>query len=402
MVANVYERPVADIEARFEPSHDERARQGFVGMLRKRAIIDLRQAMKADYEDNIRPKLEREGRAPKGPHDWRLIEEAMEKEASYRFYSTLRYHAQEMCFLSVQPTIERHLPEMIEIARDAAQRNPAGGSLRLNPQLEIPRYVSALDVHLAPGCFHAEHTADDVAQGAVVAFGGRVFQSYHPYRKRPGIVGEAVSYWLKMKYPELKPRRVLDMGTTSGKNLLPYLTTFPGIEAHGIDVGAPVLRFGHAVAEHEGLPVHFSQQNAESTDFPDGHFDLIVSSFFFHEVPLKSTRRILKECMRLLAPGGVMAHMELPNEAAVDAYENFFWNWDTANNNEPYYTTFRAQDFGELCVEAGFDRETCFAHLVPDVASFGEERYARFLQGEIPAPPHGSGGWFVFGARKGQ
>ena len=30
-----------------------------------------------------------------------------EKEASFRFYSTLRYNAQEMCFLSVQPTVER-------------------------------------------------------------------------------------------------------------------------------------------------------------------------------------------------------------------------------------------------------------------------------------------------------
>jgi ubiquinone/menaquinone biosynthesis C-methylase UbiE len=319
---------------------------------------------------------------------------------SYRFYSTLRYNVQEMCYLSVQPAVERALPGMIGLARELAERNPAGGSLRLNPWLQIPRYVTALDTHLAPGWSHAEHTADDVAQGAVVSFGGKVFTGQHPYRKRQGVVAESIAYWIKATRPEFAPRRLLDMGTTSGKNLLPYKTAFPDAEAHGIDVGAPVLRYGHALAEHEGLPVHFSQQNAEATDFPDGHFDLIVSSFFLHEIPLKATRNVLRECYRLLAPGGLMVHMELPDEVSVSAYENFFWNWDTANNNEPFYTQFREQDPYVLCTDAGFRRERCFKGLIPDVATFGAERYQRFLHGEIPAPPHGSGGWFVFGASR--
>lgn len=388
----------ADIEQLFRPTHDERARQSFVSMLRKHAIIDMRRQMKQDYEGRVEPALAAKGRTPQ---DWREIEQAMQPEASYRFYSAIRYNAQEMCYLSVQPAIERALPQMIEVARQAAQRNPAGGSLRLDPSLEVPRYVSALDVHLAPGCFHSEYTADDVAQGAVVSFGGKVFAGQHPYRRKPGVVGESIAYWIRQKYPDLHPRRLLDLGTTSGKNLFPYVTAFPGAEAHGIDVAAPALRFGHALAEHEGLPVHFSQQNAEQTDFPDGHFDLIVSSFFFHEVPLKATRRILRECHRLLAPGGLMVHMELPNEAAVSAYENFFWNWDTANNNEPNYTVFRAQDPIALCTEAGFEKGACFAQLIPDYATFGPERYGQFMRGELAAPAHGSGGWFVFGARKG-
>jgi ubiquinone/menaquinone biosynthesis C-methylase UbiE len=368
-------------------------------MLRKHAIIDMRRAMKDDYDQRVEPALERQGRKP---GDWRGIEAAMQGEASYRFYSVLRYNAQEMCYLSVQPAVERALPAMIDLAREAATKNPSGGSLRLDPSLEVPRYVAALDVHLAPGWVHAEHTVDDVAQGAVVAFGGKVFTGQHPYRKRPGVVGESISAWLQAKYPGFKPRRVLDMGTTNGKNLLPYVAAFPGIEAHGIDVGAPVLRFAHALAEHEGVAAHFSQQNAERTDFPDGHFDLIVSSFFLHEVPVKATRNILRECHRLLSPGGIMVHMELPDESAVSAYENFFWNWDTHNNNEPNYTAFRAQDPRALCAEAGFEAAQCFAQLIPDYASFGAEKLARFVRGELPAPPHGSGGWFVFGGVRGR
>jgi SAM-dependent methyltransferase len=387
-----------NIEELVRPTHDERARQGFVSMLRKHAIIDMRRAMKDDYDQRVEPALESQGRKPA---DWRGIEAAMQDQPSYRFYSALRYNAQEMCYLSVQPAVERALPAMIELAREAATTNPSGGSLRLDPSLEVPRYVASLDVHLAPGWVHAEHTADDVAQGAVVAFGGKVFTGQHPYRKRPGVVGESIAAWLKARHPGFNPRRVLDMGTTNGKNLLPYVAAFPGIEAHGIDVGAPVLRYAHAVAEHEGVAAHFSQQNAERTDFPDGHFDLIVSSFFLHEVPVKATRSILRECHRLLSPGGMMVHMELPDEAAVSAYENFFWNWDTHNNNEPNYTAFRAQDPRALCAAAGFDPAQCFAQLIPDFASFGPEKLASFVRGELAAPPHGSGGWFVFGGVRG-
>jgi ubiquinone/menaquinone biosynthesis C-methylase UbiE len=357
----------------------------------------MRNDLKTDYETRVEPALASRGEKPQ---DWRQIERVMEKEDSFRFYSSVRYNAQEMSFLSVQSAVERALPDMIDVARDAAARNPAGGSLRVDPNLEIPRYVSALDVHLVPGCFHSEYTADDVAQGAVVQFGSKVFAGQHPYRKKPGAVAVSVSNWIKRKYPDFKPRRILDMGTTSGKNLLPYHDVFPDAELYGIDVGAPLVRFGHAMAEAAGIPVHYSQQNAEATDFPDGHFDLIVSSFFFHEVPLKATRKILKECHRLLSPGGLMVHMELPNEASVSAYENFFWNWDTSHNAEPYYTTFRAQEPVELCAEAGFDREASFAHLVPDFLTFGEEKLNRFIRGELPSPAHGSGGWFVFGSRK--
>lgn len=397
MVTQPSEIPVPNIEELFRPTHDERARQAMVSFIRKLAIVDMRRSLKDDFENRIEPKLDREGRKPA---DWQAIEKAMAHEHVYRFYSTVRYNAQEMCYSSVQPAVERALPAMVELASDLADRNPAGGSLRLNPKLKLPKYITALDVHLTPGSVHSEHTADDVAQGAVVSFGNKVFSGQHPYRKRAGVVGESIAYWIRKKYPSFRPRRILDLGTTSGKNLLPYCTAFPQAEIYGIDVAAPVLRYGHALAEYEGLAVHFSQQHAEHTDFPDGYFDLVVSSFFFHEVALKATRKILSECKRLLASRGLMVHMELPDEASVPPYENFFWNWDTRNNNEPWYTAFRAEDPVALCITAGFDASRSFKLLIPDIASFGEARHEQFMRGELPSPAHGVGGWFVFGAER--
>lgn len=391
-----------DIDSYFQPNHNEIARQRYVSALRKFVLFDIQGQMQRDYEDVVAPAVKAAtGQAPRTGVE---IEAAMEGRMSYSIYSSMRYDAQEMVWASVQEPVERVLPDMISLAQTAAQEHPAGGSLTLDPSFEVPRYVSAVDVHLIPGCFHSEFAPNDVAQGAVVAFGGMVFAGAMGWRQgfkgSYGAVGESVSYYLKSKFPNFKPRRILDMGTSSGKNLLPYADIFPDAELYGIDVGAPLLRYGHAKAEAVGIPVHYSQQNAEATNFPDGHFDLIVSSFFFHEVPVKATRKILAECHRLLAKGGIMAHMELPPRKSCDPYLNFYWDWDTLNNNEPAYSAFRASDPTELCNGAGFATSTCFELTVPNRATFGDAKFAQFMKGEVPAPRHGVGGWFIFGAQK--
>lgn len=384
---------VPDIEELARPTLEESGRQRFCSALRRFAIQDMPERLRADFEERVRPMHEARGDRF---DDDESIDSAMRDEASYRFYSTLRYNAQEMCFQSVQGSVERALPEMIKVARDAGERNPAGGSLRLDPGLAIPNYVSEIDVHLTPGCFHSEWTTDDVAQGAVVSLGSRVFTASMTHRSWGG-VARAIGRWISHAFPDFEPERMLDIGTSSGKNLLPYKEIFPQVEAHGVDVAAPLLRYGHALAEHEGVPVHFSQQSAETMNFPDGHFDLIVSSFFFHEIPVEATRKVLRECRRLLRPGGMMVHQELPATCFVDPWEDFFWNWDTENNNEPNYTAFREQNPIFLCAEAGFEKSRCFAHILPDPNAY-PDRNGAFNWDEPGRPRHGKGGWYVFGS----
>ena len=261
--------------------------------------------------------------------------------------------------------------------------------------------MTVLDVHLLPGCYQTEHTKDDVAQGAVQVLGGDVFRGGFRHRKgSPGGVGQSIAQYLKQKHPEFQPKRVLDLGCNTGKNLFPYLDLYPEAEAHGIDVGAPLLRFGHAVASHDNYPVHFSQQDAEHLEFEDNSFDLVTSSFFLHELPVKSTKAIFAEARRVLRPGGLMIHMELPPNSEVDAYYGFYLDWDTGpNNNEPFYADFRNQDMVALCKAAGFDEDKYVQVQIPNYGSFGEENFAKFVGGELPAPKHGNGAsWFIFGS----
>ncbi|MDX2144950.1 MAG: class I SAM-dependent methyltransferase [Rhodospirillaceae bacterium] len=389
-----------DIDALYRPTHDELARQRFVSAVRKHVLVDKAAEMKAAYEREAKPAYRR--RRGRDPKDLLEIRQAMLKNPTFQVFSALRLNAQELSWVSVMDPVERALPEMIEVAKTAARLNPAGGSVKTDPKFKPPGYVADIDVHHIPGSFTAELAPDDVAVGAVAHFGTKVFAGALPHRKdNPGDVAQSVAHYLKFKYPDFKPRRILDCGTTGGKNLAPYLDVYPEAELYGIDVAASALRYGHAQWEYRGKKIHFSQQNAEATNFPDGFFDLIVSSFFFHEMPVASTKKILRENHRLLAKGGRLAHMELPPNGMVDPYYAFYLDWDCYYNYEPDYADYRAQVPTKLCAQAGFDPKTCWQLIIPNWRTAGEDNFKRFVAGDIPPPQHGNGAsWFIFGAEK--
>jgi SAM-dependent methyltransferase len=318
----------------------------------------------------------------------------------FKAWSALRYAAQEMTWWSVQPQVERALPALVDTAREAAKA--AGpGSLRLDPSLPVPRDVAAMDIHLMPGCFHSEYQPHDVAVGAVYWHGTAVFSAGLQLRHKGGGVARSIAEYLRIAHPGFRPARMLDIGCSAGNQLLPYLEVFPGCVGHGVDVGAPLLRFAHARARALGHEVHYSQQDARRMDFEDGSFDLIVSSFFLHEQSKATNRRVLKEAHRLLRPGGIMVHMELPPAGEVDPYYNFYLDWDAYYNNEPHYAGFRELDPLDECVRAGFERSRCFARRIPNYGIVSDEEFAESALGQRPAPPHGNGAsWFIFGAVK--
>lgn len=376
---------------------EERSRQRFISAMRRKVLVDLAGDMRQTYESQVVPSIERT--TGQAPQDAITVRKAMAERSIYKFYSSSRYKLQEMTWESVRPQVERNLDTMIDMARGV--NHAEGGTLSLDPSVETPRYVSELDVHLMPGCFHSEHGEDDVAQGAIYSYGVGVFYGGLPMVSKGSGPGATIANFLRVAYPDFAPKTIVDLGCTTGDNSFPYVDVFPEADVHGIDVGAPLLRYGHARAAAAGKKIHFSQQDAEHLKFADNSVDLITSTFFLHELPVKSTKRIFEECYRVLKPGGVMIHFELPPRSEVDPYHDFYLDWDAYYNNEPSYAQFRGQSLVDLCTGAGFARENYIQQQLFNWGTVPEDQFEACARGEIKAKIILNGGsWFTFGAWK--
>jgi ubiquinone/menaquinone biosynthesis C-methylase UbiE len=110
-------------------------------------------------------------------------------------------------------------------------------------------------------------------------------------------------------------QRVLDLGCGTGvltRMIADRLDPAAGGRALGIDAAARMI----AVARKKRATANciFEAMAAESLSFEDGVFDAVVSSLFFHHVPLDLKAGALSEALRVLRPGGqlVVADMHVP------------------------------------------------------------------------------------------
>jgi ubiquinone/menaquinone biosynthesis C-methylase UbiE len=374
-----------------QPTADELARQEFVKSLKFHLASQVSIGNKDAFEGRAMPRFEKtEGRRAETLGD---VRKAMANDPYFMFWSALQRNSQEMMWKSVQIPVERQLPDLIEKARDVKAPK---GSLRLNPDLQLPRYHDAVDIHCMPGGYHSEFTDDDVANGALY---DRAVYIYAMGRMGPlnSDIGDTTIAYIKQHYPDFKPRRILDMGCSVGHSTLSYCDAFPDAEVYAIDVGAPVLRYAHARAESMDKVVHFSQQNAEQTDFEDGFFDLIVSHILVHETSNRAIRTIMRECNRLLTDGGIVVHAETPPYRDLSAYDAFMLDWDTRNNNEPFWGASHELSAAEMAAETGFDPAKAFEAYQPSAFEAEEARRTRVFQG---GDFGGGGAWWLWGARK--
>ncbi len=385
-------------------SRDERSRRDFVSSLRTHVLTRLAGNLRKRYDDDVGPALEREHGRPAA--DGVEVHRAIKPTREFRFYSSIRSSAQQMVFASVIPAVERSMDTLAERARAYREdHSDTVGTLTLDPGFEVPRNVADIDVHYSPGSYHGEYTDDDVAAGAVYDAAIDVF-AFGQFGEEHNDIGMTMANYVRHKYPQFEPRHILDCGCTVGHNTLPWAQTFPQAEVHAIDVAPGVLRYASARAQAKGVPVRFKQMDATRLDYPDASFDVVFSSMFLHELPLKDIRAYFREAYRVLKPGGLLWTMELPPNSAMGAYESFYLDWDSYYNNEPFYKTFRDQDYRQLCIDGGFDPDEFVEVTLPRYTFIGDEAFRQAI--DAPAQFDGQTGrmdpkgtrWYGFGAWK--
>ena len=75
-----------------------------------------------------------------------------------------------------------------------------------------------------------------------------------------------------------------------------------------------------------------------------------------HECPQPVIRGLFKEAHRLLAPGGVTLH-DGGAAPAPDPFDNLMLSWFGNNVNEPFSAGYKALDYDQAFIDAGFARE---------------------------------------------
>ena len=334
--------------------HDDRARQEFAKSFKVFVQGRLLPGLGPVFEKRAAPAFQRrEGRTPQGRRD---IRAAMLPDAYFQHYAAANRIAQELLWDSVLDAIEKELPDLSDAAETISAN--AEAALEADEDFDVPRYVSAIDIHCMPGGYTGRAGADRLLPGALYDRGVYLY-SMGMMGPDNDDMGRSVCNYIKRHMPGLQPRRILDMGCTVGHSTLPYKETFPEAEVIGIDVAGPCVRYAHARAHALGKPAAFMQRNAEDTGFENESFDLIVSHILLHETSGKAMPRIFEECYRLLKPGGVMIHADLPPFTKMDEFSQFVLDNETYFNNEPFWGAMRDVDQIELAEKGRLPPRGC-------------------------------------------
>ena len=373
-------------------THDELARQNFMQSLATYINNRMTPGNRVIYERAVVPEFERQHqRSPQNRHE---IRQAMQQQPFYRWWSALRRTQQEMMWESVSSSVDRQLPEL---QRQFQEQSGELGSLEVAADFKLPAYQTAVDIHCMPGSYHGGAVGEeDVRVGAIYDRGTYIYGRGWLGPMNDDLGQSVVQNFLLQEYPDWQPSRILDMGCSVGHSTLPYVDTYPNAQVYAIDVAAPMLRYAHARAEALGKRVHFSQQNAERTNFPDASFDLVVSHILLHEIPPFAIRNVMQDCYRLLAPGGLMLHVEAPLYRHMDAYTAFLYDWQTANNNEPFWSAMRDLDLKAVAIAAGFEPDRVDERFVPN----GAWKKAAMDRSTTVNFNNNRGTWFVLAATR--
>lgn len=373
-------------------THDEMSQQQFALALNRYVQTTLAEGSRRACDGRVVPELGLGG--VQDPRDRQRLRRRMEQEPAHRWWLSMMQVWQDLLWRYTGECVDRQLDELV--ARCRPQPGDRG-TLRLDPDLALPPYQAAVDNHSLPGGYHAETRPDDVRQGAIYALSSANYLlnqtgARHDYR------GQTLMSHVLLRFPACRADDILDLGCLVGASTLAWAEQFPGARIEAVDTSAPALRFAHGMAEARGLPVHYSQQDAEHLRFPDASFDLVVSHALLHETSRAAVQAIFAEAFRVLRPGGVMAHIEVPARIEVmrpweylrSAYEGFY-------NQEPFWNGLTETDLAALAAGAGFVE-----------AAQGFQKTAS--DGRAPAPadafvPVAEGrmelsNWFVVSARK--
>lgn len=81
----------------------------------------------------------------------------------------------------------------------------------------------------------------------------------------------------------------------------------------------------------------------------------------------------------------------------MDAFDAFMLDWDTYNNNEPFWGYTHELDLRRITARSGFDPDKVFEALAPSAFEAGRTKRTHLFQG---GDFGGGGAWYLWGCLK--
>lgn len=298
-----------------------RARLDFALTWRRRWADTLYPAMRAEYD-----AAGHNATTPKAARD------AVHALPSWPWFAWAERNAQKGLWRAVQDAVAEAAPPPPE--------NPGPATLEPDPALVLPGWYTDFDIHIQPGgVWRNDASAETYELGAKLVMLG-VNDDYTVHRA-----------FTETAIPRRAYRRIADLGCGFGKSTWPLKRAFPEAEVIGLDLALACLRKAAAKASAQGLKIRFVQADCAATKLADASVDLVTSTMLIHEMPRPHLVATLRECARILAPGGLLRFLDFTRTG--DAFRDLAMIEHGERNNEPFMPGLLAADVPALCAEAG-------------------------------------------------
>lgn len=310
---------------------DERSTMDFVLTLRRRWADRLYPALRDQYD----AKAAALGVKPRDGH---AAAEVMHDLDLYPWFSWMERGQQKMLWRSVQDAVLNRWDSLAPML-EPPDGEPVG-SLELKPDFVLPKYYTAIDIHIQPGGVWSDDTSALVyEEGAQIVM----------LRRNDEYLFHQL--FVETVLPEGPHARVVDLGCGFGKSTRPLVDRFPEAEIIGVELSGPNLRLAHATAERMGKAVRFIQADGAETGLEAGSTDVVTGTMFLHEMPMKHVEAVLHEAARLLRPGGSIHFLEF--SCTGDPFRDATNYEHGERNNEPWIPVLMDADVIGMCERAG-------------------------------------------------
>jgi ubiquinone/menaquinone biosynthesis C-methylase UbiE len=145
--------------------------------------------------------------------------------------------------------------------------------------------------------------------------------------------------------------KVIDIACGTGRFIDALKQVWPKLPVLGIDMSEAYLRHAKRYLRHRSR-VNLGVAKAESLPVANESQDALISIFLFHELPPKVRRVVLRECARVLKPGGRLVLVDSLQRGDRPDYDGLLELFPQSYH-EPYYFSYLDEDFAALAAKYG-------------------------------------------------